>query len=96
MFAIARALLQKPKILVLDEATSCLDPYSEELILKNVFRSLSESTVLVVSHRYSTISLVDRKIFMSGGEIMGDQRADVANVTRSRSGFSPSMPATAG
>jgi len=93
--AIARALLQKPKILVLDEATSCLDPYSEELILRNVFGSLAESTVLVVSHRHSTFSLVARKIFMSGGEIMGNQGADVANATRSGPGFSPSMPATA-
>jgi ABC-type multidrug transport system fused ATPase/permease subunit len=94
-FAIARALLQKPKILILDEATSCLDPYSEELILRNVFRSLVGSTVLVVSHRRSTISLVARKIFMSGGEIVSDQGTDVANVTSSRPGFSPSMPATA-
>nr|UXE46047.1 putative ABC transporter ATP-binding protein [uncultured bacterium] len=93
-FAIARALLQKPKILVLDEATSCLDPYSEELILRNVFRSLAESTVLVVSHRHSTISLMARKIFMSDGEIVSDQGTDVANATTSRAGFSPSMPAT--
>jgi ABC-type multidrug transport system fused ATPase/permease subunit len=94
-FAIARALLQKPKILVLDEATSCLDPHSEETILNNVFRSLLESTVLVVSHRHSTSSLVARKIFMSDGEIVSDQGTDVANAMRSRAGFSPSMPATA-
>lgn len=93
-FAIARALLQKPKILVLDEATSCLDPYSEELILGNVFRSLAESTVLVISHRHSTFSLVARKIFMSDGEIVSDQGSDGANIVRSQPGFSPSMPAT--
>jgi ABC-type multidrug transport system fused ATPase/permease subunit len=93
--AIARALLQKPKILVLDEATSCLDPCSEELILRNVFRSLAESTVLVVSHRHSTFSLVARRIFMSDGEIVNDGGTDVAHATRSRPGFSPSMPATA-
>ncbi len=94
-FAIARALLQKPKILILDEATSCLDPHSEQTILKNVFRSLLESTVLVVSHRHSTFPLVARKIFMSDGEIVSDQGTDVANAMRSRAGFSPSMPATA-
>ncbi|MGH9551640.1 MAG: ABC transporter ATP-binding protein, partial [Terriglobales bacterium] len=54
--AIARALLQRPHILILDEATSCLDPTSEALILSNVSEYLSASTLVVVSHRASTLS----------------------------------------
>src|SRR5437879_2926356 len=54
--AIARALLQKPHILILDEATSCLDPTSEALILRNLWDRLSASTLIVVSHRASTVS----------------------------------------
>lgn len=54
--AIARALLQPPRILILDEATSCLDPAAEALILHNVARYLSTSTLIVVSHRSSTLS----------------------------------------
>lgn len=72
--AIARALLQEPKILILDEATSCLDPYSEELVLRNIFSVLRESTVIVVSHRQSTLSLFERRILMSAGEIVNDQK----------------------
>ena len=73
--AIARALLQRPQILILDEATSCLDPYSEDLIMRNVVSFLRESTVLVVSHRHSTLSFFDRTIFMSAGQIVSDRRS---------------------
>ena len=72
--AIARALLQRPQILILDEATSCLDPNSEELILRNIASFLKESTVIVVSHRHSTLSFFERTIFISGGEIVSDNR----------------------
>ena len=52
---IARALLQRPQILILDEATSCLDPSSESLVLRNIYSCLTGSTVLVISHRLSTL-----------------------------------------
>jgi ABC-type multidrug transport system fused ATPase/permease subunit len=76
--AIARALLQRPQILILDEATSCLDPSSEESILRSISHYLRDSTVIVVSHRHSTLSSFDRRIIMSGGEIVSDwkQKAD--------------------
>ena len=70
--AIARALLQRPQVLILDEATSCLDPFSEELIFRNMSRHLSESTLVVVSHRHSTLSKFGRNIVMSAGEIVTD------------------------
>lgn len=77
--AIARALLQRPQILILDEATSCLDPCSEARILENISDALCDSTVIVVSHRQSTLSLFERKLFMVAGEVVSDEKADILN-----------------
>jgi ABC-type multidrug transport system fused ATPase/permease subunit len=70
--AIARVLLQRPQILILDEATSCLDPSSEAFILRNVFDHLSASTLIVVSHRASTVAGFGRVLVLSGGRIVED------------------------
>jgi ATP-binding cassette, subfamily B, bacterial len=70
--AIARALLQGPQILILDEATSCLDAASEAVILRNVLEHLSASTLIVVSHRASTVAAFGRKLGLSGGQIVED------------------------
>ena len=74
--AIARALLQKPRILILDEGTSCLDPASETLILRNVRDYLSTSTLIVVSHRASTLSAFNRILVLSDGRIVEDLGSD--------------------
>lgn len=70
--AIARALLQRPQILILDEATSCLDPNSEALVLRNIFDYLRTSTLIVVSHRPTTVAAFGRVVVLSGGRIVGD------------------------
>jgi ATP-binding cassette subfamily B protein len=70
--AIARALLQQPQILILDEATSCLDPASEAVILRNVLDHLSASTLIVVSHRATTVAAFPRRLALSGGRIVED------------------------
>jgi len=70
--AIARALLQQPQIVILDEATSCLDPASEAVILRNVLQQLSASTLIVVSHRASTVAAFGRRLALSGGRIVED------------------------
>jgi ABC-type bacteriocin/lantibiotic exporter with double-glycine peptidase domain len=70
--AIARTLLQRPNILILDEATSCLDPASETLILRNVRDYLTMSTLIVVSHRASTLSAFNRIVVLSHGRIVED------------------------
>jgi ABC-type bacteriocin/lantibiotic exporter with double-glycine peptidase domain len=74
--AIARALLQKPHILILDEATSCLDPASEALVLRNLRDHLSASTLIVVSHRISTLSAFARILVLSGGRIVEELGPD--------------------
>jgi ABC-type bacteriocin/lantibiotic exporter with double-glycine peptidase domain len=75
--ALARALLQQPRVLILDEATSCLDPPAEAMVLENIRRGLSESTVLVVSHRLSTIVAFPRVLVLSDGHIVNDCGAEV-------------------
>ena|ERR1700728_2358616 len=75
--ALARVLLQRPRVLILDEATSCLDPPAEALVLENIRRELSASTLLVVSHRFSTFSTFERVLILSGGRIVNDCNPDV-------------------
>ena len=70
--AIARAILQQPRILILDEATSCLDPSSERVVLGNIRRALRASTLIVISHRASTFSAFGRLLILSRGEIVED------------------------
>jgi ATP-binding cassette subfamily B protein len=74
--AIARALLQQPRILILDEATSCLDPVSEALVLRNMQHDLPATTLIVVSHRLSTISEFPRVLVLSEGRIVADGSPD--------------------
>jgi ATP-binding cassette, subfamily B, bacterial len=60
----------------LDEATSCLDPTSETLTLRNVRDHLPASTLIVVSHRASTLSAFSRILVLSGGRIVDDLGSD--------------------
>ncbi len=66
--AIARALLRRPQVLVLDDATSAVDPTIEAAILANL-RAHGDRTLLVVAHRLATIRLADRVLFLEGGRI---------------------------
>jgi ATP-binding cassette subfamily B protein len=70
--AIARALLQRPRILILDEASSCLDPASEILVLRDIRRLLGALTLIVITHRLSTVSTFSRILILSGGRIVQD------------------------
>jgi len=74
--AIARALLQHPEVLILDEATSCVDTSAEEFILHNLRRQLHESTVIVVSHRPSTFLSFGRVLILGRGRIVYDGPPD--------------------
>lgn len=65
--AIARALLRKPAILLLDEATSGLDSETEEQVLQTVREYLPQATVIVVSHRLSTVKGADKIYVLNEG-----------------------------
>jgi ATP-binding cassette, subfamily B, bacterial MsbA len=70
--ALARAILQQPRILILDEATSCLDPSSESVVLRNIRHVLKASTMIAISHRPSTLLTFSRVLVLSRGEIAAD------------------------
>jgi ABC-type bacteriocin/lantibiotic exporter with double-glycine peptidase domain len=65
--AIARALVTNPRILILDEATNALDPESEALVNANLLRIARGRTMIIVSHRLSSLVDCDRILVMDGG-----------------------------
>ena len=70
--AIARAILKDSPILILDEATSALDSITERKIQLGLERLMEKKTVIVVAHRLSTISDMDRILVFDNGEIIED------------------------
>ena len=67
--AIARALLRHPRLLLLDEATSQLDAVNEAALRDTVADAATTTTVLVVAHRLSTVTMADRIVVMDAGVI---------------------------
>src|SRR3989338_7442639 len=67
--ALARAILRKPELLILDEATSSLDTHSERLIQQAIEIIVKETTVIVVAHRLSTIVNADYIYVLKEGRI---------------------------
>ena len=65
--AIARALLNNPRLLVLDEATSNLDAESEQIIQNNLDTILRNQTTLVIAHRLSTVRNADLILVLDRG-----------------------------
>jgi len=70
--SVARALLRDPPILVLDEPTNSMDNTTEELFKNKLLETIEHKTLILVTHRASLLSLVDRVIVMDSGRIMAD------------------------
>src|SRR5262245_7124908 len=68
--AIARALIRNPKILILDDALSSVDTYTEERILTALKQVMRERTSIVISHRISTVKFADQIIVLREGAIV--------------------------
>lgn len=67
--AIARAVIRKPRILILDDALSAVDTYTEEEILKRLRNVMRQRTSIIVSHRISTVKDADLIVVLEDGEI---------------------------
>ncbi len=70
LIAFARTLLADPPILILDEATSSVDAYSEILIQKNLERLLANRTSIIIAHRLSTVVNADTIVVLKEGAIV--------------------------
>ncbi|MGI8664235.1 MAG: ABC transporter ATP-binding protein [Acidimicrobiales bacterium] len=68
--ALARALVRRPRLLLLDDATSAVDPSTEAVILGSLRRHLTTTTTIVVASRPSTIVLADEVLYLEDGRIV--------------------------
>jgi ATP-binding cassette subfamily B protein len=84
--ALARAVLGRPRVLVLDDPLSALDVHTEALVEEALRRVLADTTALVVAHRPSTVLLADRVALLDGGTItaVGTHSELLASVPRYR------------
>jgi len=70
LVALARVLLKDPAILILDEATASVDPFTEAQIQEGLATLMQDRTAIVIAHRLSTVKHADRLIVMDHGRIM--------------------------
>jgi ATP-binding cassette subfamily B protein len=70
LISFARAMLKDPKILILDEATSSLDSYTESLLQKAMVKLMKGRTCIIIAHRLSTVKLAHRIVFLDNGRII--------------------------
>jgi len=73
---LARAILQNPNVLLLDEPTSAMDNSAEAELIKNLPQFLHDKTVLIATHRMQLLKLVDRIIWMENGQVVADGARD--------------------
>lgn len=72
LVSLARALLACPQLLLMDEPTSAMDSQTETLFLEHLKRATEGQTLVVVTHRSSLLSLVERIIVVDGGKVVAD------------------------
>lgn len=69
LIALTRAFLQKPDLILLDEASSRLDPHSEALVQRALSKLLQGRTAMIIAHRLHTVNMVDDILILENGEI---------------------------
>ena len=84
--ALARAIVRKPAVILLDEPTSAMDLTSERAIIKNLKSYFTKQTLVVVTHRMSLLQLVDRVIAVDDGKVTVDgSRESILNKLQDKS-----------
>lgn len=69
LLCLARAIVARPRVMVLDEATSAVDMATDALIQRSIREEFTDSTLLVIAHRLSTIADFDRILVLSDGKV---------------------------
>ncbi|MFP5520127.1 MAG: ABC transporter ATP-binding protein [Bdellovibrionia bacterium] len=77
LLCMARSLLQETPIVVMDEATSSVDPQSEEIMVKATEEFFKDRTQIIIAHRLSTLKKCHRVLWLDKGEIRAFDQADV-------------------
>ena len=70
LICIARALIRRPKILLMDEATASIDPKADKVIQKVLKKKMADCTVITIAHRLKTIVQYDRILGLQNGEVV--------------------------
>ena len=83
--ALARALVRRPRLLILDDATSSVDPAVEAAILRGLRTADLSATVVVVAYRRATIALADEVVYVEHGRVLG--RGTHADLLASTPGY---------
>jgi ATP-binding cassette subfamily B protein len=82
--AIARAVLAEPRVLILDDATSSVDPTKEHEIRSALREVMGGRTTLIIAHRPATIALADRVVLLDRGRVVADGAHDELLATSAR------------
>lgn len=69
LLCLARAIVSRPRVMVLDEATSAVDMHTDALIQRSIREEFTDATLLVIAHRLSTIADFDRILVLSDGMV---------------------------
>jgi ATP-binding cassette subfamily C protein LapB len=91
LVALARCLITKPQILLMDEPTSSMDAQSEVMFLRQLKEAAGTRTLIMVTHRPAVLELVDRVMVVDGGKVVLD--GPKAAVLAALSGIKPPAPA---
>ena len=69
LLCLARAIVSRPRVMVLDEATSAVDMHTDSLIQRSIREEFTDATLIVIAHRLSTIADFDRILVLSDGQV---------------------------
>jgi ABC-type multidrug transport system fused ATPase/permease subunit len=69
LLCLARAIVSRPRVMVLDEATSAVDMHTDALIQRSIREEFTDATLIVIAHRLSTIADFDRVLVLSDGRV---------------------------